>query len=196
MVGHTVKHFVAGPTPSLWDDINSSIQKLDPMHVDVSNSCYSPGPGSHKFRDPDYRGDPEVCGDEGIKSEPMYLGDGEGYVNDAYNQVTICWNMLQHGQELKTSSQLDVVTLQILYLFNSNIVITMSCLQGVFELAPGGGEAGGGQTYTYTISYATSSHPTNSPIVPYRAELEHNSGSATKSWKLSLNACSQVTALA
>merc|ERR1719167_1456714 len=39
-----------GPTPSLWDDINSSIQKLDPMHVDVSNSCYSPGPGSHKFR--------------------------------------------------------------------------------------------------------------------------------------------------
>jgi len=122
-----------GPTPSLWDDINSSIQKLDPMHVDVSNSCYSPGPGGHKFRDPDYRGDPEVCGDEGIKSEPMYLGDGEGYVNDAYNQ-------------------------------------------GVFELAPGGGEAGGGQTYTYTISYATSSHPTNSPIVPYRAELEHNSG--------------------
>ena len=111
MVGHTLKHFVAGPTPSLWDDINSSIQKLDPMHVDVSNSCYSPGPGSHKFRDPDYRGDPEVCGDEGIKSEPMYLGDGEGYVNDAYNQVTICWNMLQHGQELKTSSQLDVVTL-------------------------------------------------------------------------------------
>ena len=88
--------------------------------------------------------------------------------------------MLQHDQELKTSSQLDVVTLQILYLFNSNIVITMSCLQGVFELAPGGGEAGGGQTYTYTISYATSSHPTNSPIVPYRAELEHNSGSATK----------------
>ena len=175
-----MKHFVAGPTPSLWDDINSSIQKLDPMHVDVSNSCYSPGPGGHKFRDPDYRGDPEVCGDEGIKSEPMYLGDGEGYVNDAYNQVTICWNMLQHGQELKTSSQLDVVTLQILYLFNSNIVITMSCLQGVFELAPGGGEAGGGQTYTYTISYATSSHPTNSPIVPYRAELEHNSGSATK----------------
>ena len=105
MVGHTVKHFVAGPTPSLWDDINSSIQKLDPMHVDVSNSCYSPGPGGHKFRDPDYRGDPEVCGDEGIKSEPMYLGDGEGYVNDAYNQVTICrWNMLQHGQELKISS--------------------------------------------------------------------------------------------
>ena len=75
-------------------------------------------------------------------------------------------------------------------------MITMSCLQGVFELAPGGGEAGGGQTYTYTISYATSSQPTNSPIVPYRAELEHNSGSATKSWKLSLNACSQVTALA
>ena len=59
-------------------------------------------------------------------------------------------------------------------------MITMSCLQGVFELAPGGGEAGGGQTYTYTISYATSSHPTNSPIVPYRAELEHNSGSAAK----------------
>lgn len=99
MVGHTMKHFVAGPTPSLWDDINSSIQKLDPMHVDVSNSCYSPGPGGHKFRDPDYRGDPEVCGDEGIKSEPMYLGDGEGYVNDAYNQVTICWNMSQPGQE-------------------------------------------------------------------------------------------------
>ena len=131
MVGHTVKHFVAGPTPSLWDDINSSIQKLDPMHVDVSNSCYSPGPGGHKFRDPDYRGDPEVCGDEGIKSEPMYLGEGEGYVNDAYNQVTICWNMLQHGQELKTSSQLDVVTLQMLYLLASQFddnVLSRACL--------------------------------------------------------------------
>ena len=193
MVGYTVKHFVAGPTPSLWDDINSSIQKLDPMHVDVSNSCYSPGPGGHKFRDPDYRGDPEVCGDEGIKSEPMYLGDGEGYVNDAYNQVTICWSMLQNGQELKTSSKLDDSKC---YIHKQANVMSMSCLQGVFELAPGGGEAGGGQTYTYTISYATSSHPTNSPIVPYRAELEHNSGSATKSWKLSLNACSQVTALA
>ena len=79
--------FVPGPTPSLWDDINSSIQKLDPMHVDVSNGCYSPGP-SHKYRgDPDYRGDHEGCADEGIKSEPMYLGEGEGYVNDNYNQV-------------------------------------------------------------------------------------------------------------
>jgi len=122
-----------GPTPSLWDDINSSIQKLDPMHVDVSNGCYSPGP-AHRYRgDPDYRGEPEMCGgDEGIKSEPMYLGEGEGYVNDTYNQ-------------------------------------------GVFELAPGG-EPSGGQTYTYTISYATSSHPTNPPIAPYRTELEHNSG--------------------
>ena len=82
------KNFATGPTPSLWDDINSSIQKLDPMHVDVSNGCYSPGP-AHKYRgDPDYRGDPEVCGDEGIKSEPMYLGEGEGYVNDTYNQVS------------------------------------------------------------------------------------------------------------
>ena len=48
--------------------------------------------------------------------------------------------------------------------------------QGVFELAPGGSEPTGGQTYTYTISYATSSHPTNPPILPYRTELEHNSG--------------------
>ena len=45
----------------------------------------------------------------------------------------------------------------------------------MFELAPGG-EPTGGQTYTYTISYATSSHPTNPPIAPYRTELEHNSG--------------------
>ena len=45
----------------------------------------------------------------------------------------------------------------------------------MFELAPGG-EPSGGQTYTYTISYATSSHPTNPPIAPYRTELEHNSG--------------------
>ena len=86
-----MKNFATGPTPSLWDDINSSIQKLDPMHVDVSNGCYSPGP-AHKYRgDSDYRGDPEVCnGDEGIKSEPMYLGEGEGYVNDTYNQVGRC----------------------------------------------------------------------------------------------------------
>jgi hypothetical protein len=75
----------AGPTPSLWEDINSSIQKLDPMHVDGD---YSPG---HKYRG-EWKegGDPDCGSDDAIKSEPMYLGaEGEGYVNDGYGQVSL-----------------------------------------------------------------------------------------------------------
>jgi len=122
-----------GHAPSLWDDINSSIQKLDPMHIEVP-SGYSPV-HSHK-----YRGDPDCTSDEAIKSEPPYLGEGEGYVNDNYNQ-------------------------------------------GVFDLAQGC-EQVGQQTYTYTISYAGSTHNVaqSDPGLKYmasggyRPELEHNSG--------------------
>ena len=32
-------------------------------------------------------GDPDCVSDDTIKSEPMYLGEGEGYVNDTYSQV-------------------------------------------------------------------------------------------------------------
>lgn len=121
---HLTRH--TGPTPSLWDDINSSIQKLDPMHVDVS-SGYSPQ-HSHKY--------PDDCGGgEDIKAEPLYMADGEAaYVNDTYNQ-------------------------------------------GVFDLAPGCDQ--GGQTYTYTISYAAGSGHMGQEQgyrQEYRPELEHNSG--------------------
>ena len=69
---HTSKLFiVSGPSLSLWEDINSSIQKLDPMHVEVSTFV----PHNAKYPVDD-------C-DDVIKSEPMYMGDdNQHYVNE------------------------------------------------------------------------------------------------------------------
>ena len=59
----------AGST--LWEDINSSIQKLDPMHVETYNIKYRA----------------QECHD--VKEEPgMYLGDeNQVYVQGGYQQV-------------------------------------------------------------------------------------------------------------
>jgi len=61
-----------GPSPSsIWEDINSSIQKLDPMHVEVSTFI----PNNAKYRVDD-------C-DDVIKSEPMYMADdNQHFVNE------------------------------------------------------------------------------------------------------------------
>ena len=69
---------------SLWEDINSSIQKLDPMHVDSYNIKYRA----------------QECGQEcgeAIKEEPgMYLADeSQLYVQGGYQQV---FDMSPHSQ--------------------------------------------------------------------------------------------------
>jgi len=73
---------------SLWEDINSSIQKLDPMHVEVNSY-------NIKYRSPECG---QECGE--IKEEPgMYLGEeSQLYVHGGYQQV---FDQSQHHCELQ-----------------------------------------------------------------------------------------------
>ena len=71
---------------TLWEDINSSIQKLDPMHVETYNIKYRA----------------QECQD--VKEEPgMYLGEeNHVYVQGGYQQV---FDMSPHSQSQQHCDQ-------------------------------------------------------------------------------------------